>query len=224
MSSPVPRRRSVLRSLSAVAAALVLLVSLAGYAAARRYDAKIQRVQVFSQGLGIGGASSTIDESLPGLEPMNVLVVGVDNREGLTREQRNAWHLGHGDYGNQTDTIMVVHVGRDGGHVTVVSLPRDSLVRIPEYTDADGTKHDAHDDKINAAFALGGPALTVRTVESVTGLTIDHYVGVSLAGFVGMWTRSTASRSAWPRRSRTTPSTPRSTCPPVGRPYGGAWR
>jgi len=185
MSARPPRRHPVLRGLAAVSAASVLLVSVGGYAAARRYDAKIERVDVFSTLAGKGGPRTPQPVQGP-LEPMNVLLVGVDNRDGLTDEEKAEWHLGKLDYGNQTDTIMVVHIGRDARHVTVVSLPRDSPATIPEYTDADGTTHEARRDKINAAFPLGGPQLLVRTVEEATGIPIDHYVGVSFKGFVGM--------------------------------------
>ena len=175
----------LLRSVAAVAGVGVLLVSVAGYAAAGRYDSKIQRVQVFS---AIGGDSRPAAAENPGegLQPMNVLVVGVDNREGLTRAQRAAWHLGRSDYGNQTDTIMIVHIGRDADHVTVASLPRDSVVTVPAHTDAEGVKHDAHLDKINSAYTIGGAPLLVRTVEKATDIHIDHYVGVSFTGFIGM--------------------------------------
>ena len=182
-SSTPPKRHRVLRSISAVAAAAVLVVSVGGYAAARRYDSKISRVSVVSSLMGTGANS---DDSGVSLEPMNVLVAGIDSREGLTREQEAQWHLGHADYGNQTDTIMVVHIGRDAKHVTVVSLARDSLVTIPEYKDSDGTVHKAHHDKINAAYTLGGASLLVRTVEQATGIPINHFVGVSFLGFMGM--------------------------------------
>ena len=185
MSAVTRTKPPLLRSVAAVAGVGVLLVSVAGYAAAGRYDSKIQRVQVFS---AIGGDSrpAAADNPGEGLQPMNVLVVGVDNREGLTRAQRAAWHLGRSDYGNQTDTIMIVHIGRDADHVTVASLPRDSVVTVPAHTDAEGVKHDAHLDKINSAYTIGGAPLLVRTVEKATDIHIDHYVGVSFTGFIGM--------------------------------------
>lgn len=185
MSAAEPRKRHpVLRSLAAVGAAAVLLVSVTGYAAARRYDNKIQRVALASV-LGSDRGADVVEGA--SMDSMNVLLVGIDNRDGLTREQLNEWHLGHaGTYGNQTDTIMVVHIGKDAGHVTVVSLPRDSLVQIPAHKDADGKEVAAYDDKINAAFTVGGAPLLVETVEKATGIPIDHYVGVSFKGFMGM--------------------------------------
>ncbi len=185
MSAPeTPKRRHpVLRGTAAVAAAAVLGLSVTGYAAARKYDSKIQRVQVFA---GLQQPNRPEAAAVTSLEPMNFLLVGIDNRAGLTAKQRSQWHLGSGDYGNQTDTIMIIHIGRDAQHVTVVGLPRDSLVTIPAHTAPDGTQRGESQDRINAAFTIGGAALTVKTVEQATGIHIDHYIGVSLLGFVNM--------------------------------------
>ena len=95
MSAAQPRKRHpVLRSLAAVAAAAVLLISITGYAAARRYDSKITRVALG----GVLGTERGADvDPGEGLQSMNVLLVGIDNRDGLTRQQLNEWHLGHAD-------------------------------------------------------------------------------------------------------------------------------
>ena len=58
----------------------------------------------------------------------------------------------------------------------LVSLPRDSYVPIPGY----GC------NKINAAYSFGGPKLLAKTVQNVTGLRIDHYMGIGFGGFVGV--------------------------------------
>ena len=105
----------------------------------------------------------------------NWLLVGSDSRETMTPEQQEQLSTG-GDLGNgRTDTILLVHLGAvgSGEPATVVSIPRDSYVDIPGY----GT------DKINAAFAAGGPALLAQTVEQATGVRLDHYVEVGFAGF-----------------------------------------
>jgi LCP family protein required for cell wall assembly len=82
--------------------------------------------------------------------------------------------------------MMLVHIGGDLGTVSVVSIPRDSLVTIPAHTGPDGVAISEHQGKINSAFATGGPAVTVQTVELATGLTVDHYVEVNFAGFLSM--------------------------------------
>jgi LCP family protein required for cell wall assembly len=87
-------------------------------------------------------------------------VVGSDARAGLT--------------GRRTDTIMLLHTG--SGPNVLMSVPRDSIVDIPNH----GT------NKINAAFAFGGPRLLTRTVEDETGIRIDHYVEIGFRGFVDL--------------------------------------
>ncbi|QCX28224.1 LCP family protein [Nocardioides jishulii] len=99
------------------------------------------------------------------------LLVGSDSREGLTKAQRRK--LGTGDAGGRrTDTIMLLHTG--SGRNVLTSIPRDSLVEIP----GRGT------NKINAAYAWGGAPLLVQTVESATGVRVDHYVEIGFGGFV----------------------------------------
>ncbi|WP_344947551.1 LCP family protein [Sphaerisporangium flaviroseum] len=106
---------------------------------------------------------------------MNILLVGVDKRDDLTRQQQNQLHLGR-EVGQRSDTMMVIHLSEDHSKITVVSLPRDSWVDIPG--------KGAH--KINSAYSLGGAPLAVRTVRNATGLTINHYVEVNVLGFINV--------------------------------------
>jgi len=76
-----------------------------------------------------------------------------------------------GTLGARTDTIMVLQVP-SSGPVALISLPRDSYVDVPGHGPA----------KLNAAFSWGGAPLLVKTVEKLTGLTIDHYTEVGFAG------------------------------------------
>ncbi len=95
---------------------------------------------------------------------MNLLVLGSDRREGDEGEE--------GDSG-RSDTIILVHVDPDRDYLSVLSLPRDLRVKIPDHGTA----------KINAAYALGGPGLTIRTVQQVTGVDIDHYLEIDFDAF-----------------------------------------
>ncbi|WP_249363845.1 LCP family protein, partial [Cellulomonas fimi] len=76
-----------------------------------------------------------------------------------------------GTEGARTDTILLLHVPEQGP-TALISLPRDTYVEVPENGPA----------KLNAAFAWGGPRLLVRTVEGLTGLTVDHYAEIGMAG------------------------------------------
>lgn len=124
----------------------------------------------------VGTKIESVDAGVPGSQStgaMNILVVGVDKRDNLSRRQQNQLKLGR-ESGERTDTMMVLHLSEDHSRVTVVSLPRDTWTTIPG--------KGAH--KINAAYQLGGPKLAVRTVENVTGLTVNHYVEVNVLGFI----------------------------------------
>jgi len=102
------------------------------------------------------------------------LMVGSDSRGDLSDEERK--ELGTGNAaGQRTDSIMILHTG-DGPNL-LMSIPRDSRVAIPGHGD---------DEKINAAFAYGGPKLLTETIENETGIRIDHYVEIGFGGFVDL--------------------------------------
>jgi LCP family protein required for cell wall assembly len=104
----------------------------------------------------------------------NWLIVGSDSRQGLTTKQIIQDHVGF-DFGTaNSDSLMLLHMGT--GRPVLISIPRDSYVPIPGYGD----------NKINAALGFGGPTLLVKTVENVTGLRIDHYMGIGFGGLVSV--------------------------------------
>lgn len=114
------------------------------------------------------------------------LLVGSDDRTGLSRTQRAQLKLGKLDYGRHTDTMMLVHISQSDGHVAIVSIPRDSLVKIPRWQDEKGNFFDTDSNRINVAYGRGGPALVVSAVEGATGLRIDHYLEIDFAGFTNI--------------------------------------
>jgi LCP family protein required for cell wall assembly len=104
----------------------------------------------------------------------NWLIAGSDGRDGLTSTEIRALHVGF-DFGtDNSDSLMLLHIGT--GRPVLISIPRDSYVPIPGYGD----------NKINAALGLGGPSLLVATVESVTGLRINHFVEIGFLGLVNV--------------------------------------
>ncbi|MFE4372368.1 LCP family protein [Streptomyces sp. NPDC056835] len=115
---------------------------------------------------------------------LNLLLVGTDGRDKITEEERQKYRLG-GEPCNCTDTVMLVHLSADGERASVVSVPRDSYAELPEHTDAaTGKRHEPHAVKLNAAYAEGGPHLTVSTVERMTGVKISHYLEVDFTSFM----------------------------------------
>ncbi|WP_448458751.1 LCP family protein [Mycobacterium syngnathidarum] len=106
------------------------------------------------------------------------LLVGSDSRQHLSPEQQADLATG-GDIGTgRTDTILLVHIPGFGAGTpaTMVSIPRDSYLPIPGYGE----------DKVNAAFSLGGAPLLAQTVEQATGLHLDHYAEIGFDGFAAM--------------------------------------
>ena len=110
----------------------------------------------------------------------NILVLGSDTRAGGNRK------LGGGtdDGSARSDTAMIVHVYAGHKEASVVSIPRDTLVDRPACTDTKGTAHPAATGVMfNEAYSAGGAAYAVKTVESLTGIRMDHYLEVDFAGF-----------------------------------------
>ncbi|MGH8968515.1 MAG: LCP family protein [Actinomycetes bacterium] len=158
-------------------AGLVLLVSGTGYGLLAWSDAGIERVDAFS---------GVTDRPAPDAAGATTfLLVGSDTRTGMTKAEQRRLHVGNERTaaGRRADTMMVVHVSAEREGMTVVSLPRDSYVTIPEHRTDDGDTVPERRDKLNAAYSAGGAPLTVATVERSTGLRMDHYLEVDFLGF-----------------------------------------
>jgi LCP family protein required for cell wall assembly len=110
-------------------------------------------------------------------EAENILLIGSDERRG-----KNARNVA----GARSDTTILLHLAADRESAVLVSIPRDSMVQRPECTREDGTVVPGGLDMFNEAYALGGPACTIRTVESLTDIRIDHHVVVDFRGFKNM--------------------------------------
>ncbi|AOW88675.1 LCP family protein [Streptomyces olivaceus] len=111
---------------------------------------------------------------------LNLLVLGSDSRGGEENQE-----LGGGDSGGaRSDTAMVVHLDAGRTAATVVSIPRDTLVHRPSCPlPSGGTTRRASGAMFNTAYELGGPVCAVKTVESLTGVRMDHYVEIDFSGF-----------------------------------------
>lgn len=122
--------------------------------------------------------------------PVNILLIGSDQRDGANAA------IGGADKTMASDTTIVAHISADRTRVELVSIPRDSMVRIPSCLSADGkTSRSRASAQFNGAFAIGwqlggdlrtAAACTVSTVQENTGLTFNHVVIVDMAGFQQM--------------------------------------
>jgi LCP family protein required for cell wall assembly len=142
---------------------LVLVVLLVGLGV--WVDSRLNRVEALPDYRGRPAATPGADW----------LIVGSDSRQGLDETRRR--ELGTGQAaGRRADTMMLLHIPRGTGKPVLISLPRDSYVPIPGH----------NRNKLNAAYAFGGPQLLSRTVEEVTGIRLDRYMEVGFDGFASV--------------------------------------
>ncbi|MGW5127972.1 LCP family protein [Streptomyces sp. NPDC004069] len=174
-SASVPRRRPRWAMRAATTLSVVVLASAGiGHAVVSSLDADIARVDPFKDMKNRPRAG----------HGMNVLLVGTDGRDRITEQERRQYRLG-GEACHCTDTMMIVHVSQDRQRASVVSLPRDTYAELPDRVDGDtGRRYGPRPGKLNAAYAEGGPQLTVRMVEDLTRLKIDHYLEVDFSTFM----------------------------------------
>jgi LCP family protein required for cell wall assembly len=184
-----PRPRWGMR-LATTLSAIVLGAGGIGHAVVTSLDNGIGRVDAFKDMKNRPNAG----------HGMNVLLVGTDGRDSITKAEKKKYRLG-GAPCHCTDTIMLVHLSAGGKRASVVSLPRDSYTVLPPHPEAaSGTRHEPRAVKLNAAYAEGGPNLTVRTVEAMTGVKISHYLEVDFTSFMKTVDALGGVRICTPRR------------------------
>ncbi|MGW1997872.1 LCP family glycopolymer transferase [Embleya sp. NPDC001921] len=111
----------------------------------------------------------------------NILLMGSDDRTGDNKQ--------YGDIGEGTkrsDTTILLHLAADRKSSVAVSIPRDLMVDIPSCVRADGSKSRAYRDQFNHAFEIGGAACTIKTIEQMTKVRVDHHIVIDFAGFKEM--------------------------------------
>lgn len=116
---------------------------------------------------------------------LNYLLVGSDTREGLTNAELKELRVGRKTTaaGKRSDTILLVHISKERDNAVIISLPRDTLVTIPQRTETDGRIIPATRAKLNAAYSWGDAPLLIQVIEEMTQLRVDHYIEIDFAGF-----------------------------------------
>ncbi|MCF3182874.1 LCP family protein [Streptomyces polychromogenes] len=176
------RRRRVLFWVASVLAFLILGTSAAGYLYYRHLDGNIRSGQRLS---GESGVEKT-HANAKGQRPLNILLIGSDSRN----KPENVELGGSRDtVGNAplADVQMLLHVSADRENASVVSIPRDTRVDIPECTDPKtGEKFKKTYAMINESLGRGGPGCTLATWEKLTNVYIDHWMMIDFSGVVKM--------------------------------------
>ncbi|MFI9808684.1 LCP family protein [Streptomyces sp. NPDC052301] len=177
---PVGRGRRVLKVLGMCMSVLVVVTAGAGWWFYQHLNGNIHSVSLD----GKGGAEKA---DAFGRTPINILVMGSDGRTS-----KADCKLGGGcsktgvQTGSNADVQMVVHISADRSNATVMSIPRDTMTRVPACKDSEsGQSTNGYYGQINSALQYG-PACQVATVHQLTGIPIDHFVKLDFSGVVKM--------------------------------------
>src|SRR4051794_32139368 len=111
-------------------------------------------------------------------DAQNILLIGSDSRSG----DGNA-RYGRDSGTERSDTTILLHLSAGRRTATAVSLPRDLMVQVPACLGSDGTRGQPAFTMFNSAFQKGGSACTIRTVEKLTNIRVDHHMVVDFHGF-----------------------------------------
>ncbi len=160
-NKPQKKRWSLAQKLVLALLSLLVLGVFAGYGFIQYTESKIDRIEA-SELVSLATPVTSADD------PINFLIVGVDDRSDLPDD----WNDNFGEFaGRRTDVIMVAHMV-PGERIQMLSIPRDLMSDIP----GGGV------NRINASYVLGGPDLLVQTVQAETGIPIHHYIEIDFAG------------------------------------------
>lgn len=167
-----PSVGKIWRRLTAIFSTLILLASALGGGAlfaVNRLGKNIHTIDTSELGneqfVYAGDTSAT-----------NFLIMGSDTREGQG--------TGFGDVGGaRSDTTLLVHLYEGRKSALVVSIPRDSFVKIAACKGANGKQYGSWETKFNAAFSVGGPVCTIKTIQELTGITINQFAVIDFNAF-----------------------------------------
>lgn len=181
-------RRSVLswRIAAAVLAALVFLGTGAAWGTKTWFNSKFTEIAALDEN------SSDIQDAPAQTGDENFLIAGSDTRAGSTAEE----NVGSADdvEGARSDTVMLAHIPADRQRAVVISFPRDLEISRPDCNRFDSGTNDYSDEvvpgatkvKLNTAYAVGGPRCLTKWVQQLTGMRINHFVGIDFSGFKDM--------------------------------------
>ena len=164
------RRRKIARRAVLSIGVLVLVLGLAAAAAVWKLQGNID-----SSGLG----PSVVKDDTP-KGAMNILFIGSDSRDLKTKQ------YGKGTGSQRSDALMLVHFSRGNSRIDAVQIPRDTKLDLPSCKDTgSGAFAGGSGQMINSALD-GGPACSVKAVETLSNVRVDHFVQLDFDGFASM--------------------------------------
>ncbi|MEU5656123.1 LCP family protein [Streptomyces sp. NPDC047737] len=177
-------KRRVLRWVAVVLALLILGTGGAGYVYYKHLNGNIKK-----EDLTLGDKDMADHKAnAAGQTPLNILLIGSDARDSKANQKLGGAKETFGGT-PLADVQMLLHLSADRSNISVVSMPRDTMLKMPKCTDPDSGKvYEAStlDVQTNESLGRGGPGCTVATWYELTGITIDHFMMIDFAGVVSM--------------------------------------
>ncbi|MDX3534063.1 LCP family protein [Streptomyces sp. MB09-01] len=176
-------RRRVLRWVSSVLSLLILGTAGAGYLYYRHLNGSIHTDALNLGETKLGGSKPNAF----GQTPLNILLIGSDARNDAENQA-----LGGGtdtfDGPPLADVQMLLHLSADRSNMSVVSMPRDTMLMMPKCTEPNGKVHPASKGLVqtNESLQRGGPGCTVAAWTELTKIPIDHFMMIDFKGVVSM--------------------------------------
>lgn len=176
------RKRKVFRWIAIVAAVGVLGSAGAAYGYYEYLAGKIRKGERQSGKSSVAKTKANAD----GDTAMNILILGSDTRNTAEDVKLGGAHSTVGE-APRADVIMIAHLSADRSNMSVVSIPRDTRVDIPECTDPKTKKtYPPVNTIINESLGRGGAGCTLAAVQNLTGVYIDHWLTIDFSGVVKM--------------------------------------
>ncbi|WP_234331939.1 LCP family protein [Streptomyces sp. NRRL S-87] len=181
---PAGRRgRRVLRGIAIALSVIVLATAGAGYLYYRHLNGNIRTDALNLGDRKLGGSRPNAF----GQTPLNILLIGSDARDDVKNQELGG---ARDTFGGTplADVQMLLHVSADRSNMSVVSMPRDTLLKLPKCTGTDGKTYEATQGRrpVNESLGRGGPGCTVATWQELTGIPIDHFMMIDFKGVVAM--------------------------------------
>ncbi|ALC32074.1 transcriptional regulator [Streptomyces sp. CFMR 7] len=181
--APKSGKRRVLRWGSSVLALLILGAAGAGYLYYEHLNGNIRK-----EDLTLGDKRMADHKAnAAGQTPLNILLIGSDARDSEANQKLGGAKETFGAP-PLADVQMLLHLSADRSNLSVVSMPRDTMLKMPKCTAPDGEVFPAStgDVQTNQSLGRGGPGCTVATWYELTGIRIDHFMMIDFAGVVSM--------------------------------------
>ncbi|MEU7553820.1 LCP family protein [Streptomyces sp. NPDC044571] len=176
-------RRRILRWVASVLAFLILGTAAAGYLYYRHLNGSIKTDPLNLGENKLGGSKPNAF----GQTPLNILLIGSDARDDAANQA-----LGGAkdtfDGPPLADVQMLLHLSADRSNMSVVSMPRDTMLMMPKCTEPNGKVHPASSRLVqtNESLSRGGPGCTVAAWQELTKIPIDHFMMIDFKGVVTM--------------------------------------